>query len=119
MVGPAMWIPSVCTSAAWYFYKIPFLGKISMIWSLGDLTQNRINARKVGADFICYETAPSKHQLELMQWNLLSYSESIHEKPHFVSLLTTSGFSGYVRQCPTPSSHHQVPTGVDGEMKPL
>lgn len=88
-----MWISSVCTNTAWYFDKIPSLGKISMIRSLGDLTQNGIHASKVGAAFICYETAHSKHQLELIQLNLLSYSQSIHEKPHFVSLLATSDFS--------------------------
>lgn len=92
-----MWISSVCTETAWHFYKIPFLGKISMIWSLGDLTQNKINASKVGGAFICYETALSKHLLELIQLNLLSYSRSIHEKPHFVSLLATSDFLSFAK----------------------
>lgn len=63
-----------------------------MIGSLENLAQNKINASEVGAAFICYETDPSKHPLELIQLNLLSYSWSLHEKPHFVSLLATSGF---------------------------
>lgn len=65
---------------AWYFYVSPFLGKISMIWSLRNLTQNKINASKVGAIFICYKTAAPKHQFELNQLTLPCYCQAIHKK---------------------------------------
>lgn len=39
--GRARGVDFICLHRTQYFYKSPFLGKISMIWSLGNLKQKK------------------------------------------------------------------------------